>query len=404
MKKILVIGGGFAGLWAALAAARLADKHSDELEIVLVSASPFLTIRPRLYEAHPEKLRVSLHDSLDPVGVTFVDGVVDTIDCRTKTVSVSHALEGRDSYSYDRLILAAGSTQKPLPLPGAVEHSWDIDTYESAIRLDAQLRDVVQHPDKPGNSTIVIVGAGFTGIELATEMRKRLEFHGDAERAAAMRIVLIEVAGVVGPELGANPRTAIELALRSDNIDVRTATKIAGFERNAITLSSGERIDSSTVIVTAGLRANKLTEQFDVEKDALGRLPVDDTLHVKGISNVFAAGDSASAKADETVIAPMSCQHAMPMGRYAGHNAAAELLNVPLRPYRQPDYVTCIDLGTSGAVFTRGWDRKVVHRGEAAKERKQHINTERIYPPQNDRRAILKAADIDTERPRLATE
>ena len=95
----------------------------------------------------------------------------------------------------------------------------------------------------------------------------------------------------------------------------------------------------------------------------------------------------------------MSCQHALRMGRFAGHNAACELLSLPLQPYRQPRYVTCLDLGASGAVFTAGWQREVRMTGAEAKELKRSINGELIYPPRGGRAALLAAATLDEPPP-----
>ena len=89
----------------------------------------------------------------------------------------------------------------------------------------------------------------------------------------------------------------------------------------------------------------------------------------------------------------MSCQHATRMGAFAGNNAAAELLGVPTRPYHQKGYATCLDLGEAGAVFTRGWERKLEMVGEPANKTKQEINTVWIYPPQAERAAALASAD-----------
>jgi len=89
----------------------------------------------------------------------------------------------------------------------------------------------------------------------------------------------------------------------------------------------------------------------------------------------------------------MSCQHATRMGAFAGNNAAAELLGVPTKPYHQKAYVTCLDLGEAGALFTRGWERKVEMVGDVAKKTKQEINTVWIYPPKAERAAALASAD-----------
>ena len=113
-----------------------------------------------------------------------------------------------------------------------------------------------------------------------------------------------------------------------------------------------------------------------------------------GVDGVFATGDAARAACDDDGnYALMSCQHATRMGAFAGNNAAAELLGVPTRPYHQKVYVTCLDLGEAGALFTRGWERKVELVGDVAKKTKQEINTVWIYPPKAERAAALASAD-----------
>ena len=120
---------------------------------------------------------------------------------------------------------------------------------------------------------------------------------------------------------------------------------------------------------------------------------VDEFMRVKGVANIFAAGDVASALLDDVHPSVMSCQHGRPMGRFAGHNVICDLLAQPMLPLRIEWYVTVLDLGAWGAVYTEGWDRKVVSTGEAAKKTKQTINCQRIYPPlSRNRREILDAA------------
>ena len=109
--------------------------------------------------------------------------------------------------------------------------------------------------------------------------------------------------------------------------------------------------------------------------------------------DTFAAGDAASALVDDRHNSVMSCQHARPMGRFAGHNVVCDLVGKPMLPLRIDWYTTILDLGPWGAVYTEGWDRRVVATGAAAKRTKQLINCERIYPPRSgDRRQILDAA------------
>jgi NADH dehydrogenase len=141
------------------------------------------------------------------------------------------------------------------------------------------------------------------------------------------------------------------------------------------------------------MRANPLTAQVPAERDRLGRLPVDEFMRVKGVPNVLAAGDCAWSLIDGVHASVMSCQHGRPMGRFAGHNAAADLLGAPMLPLAIGWYSTVLDLGPWGALYTMGWDRKVVSTGEAAKRTKRMINRERIYPPlTRNRDEILAAA------------
>ena len=177
-------------------------------------------------------------------------------------------------------------------------------------------------------------------------------------------------------------------------------TRVARSDEDGVTLSSGEMLAASTVVWCAGMRANPLTADLGVDRDRLGRVPVDDYLRVNGVQDVFAAGDVAAAKMDDTHLSVMSCQHGRPMGRFAGYNVVSDLLGEPMLPLRIPWYVTVLDLGPAGAVYTEGWDRQVVATGAEAKNTKLTINTERIYPPlDGDREAILAAAAPTLQSP-----
>ena len=153
------------------------------------------------------------------------------------------------------------------------------------------------------------------------------------------------------------------------------------------------------MIWCAGMRAHPLTAALPVERDPAGRLPVDATLRIAGLEHAFAAGDAARLMVTPGHASVMSCQHSRPMGRFAGHNAACDLLGLPLLPLAIPSYVTCLDLGPWGAVYTQGWDRQVVSQGAAAKQTKQVINRQRIYPPRSDPAGGGRAAILDAAAP-----
>lgn len=394
MLDLVVVGGGFAGMWAALSAAHETICNTVDIRITVVSPDPFLTVRPRLYERDPETLRVPLAPAFDSLGIHFKEGAVTAVDARDQSITVRHVDGNLVKIRYDQLIIATGSELKKPPISGLDLYGFNVDTYREAVALDGHLASVLKTPHGPGHNTFVVLGAGFTGIELATEMRDRITVHSDCRTADDARVILIEQADVAGPELGARPRPVIEEALRHAHVELRLGTWIERVEQDAVTLSTGERVPTKTVIVTTGQRANPLSELLLVELDELGRAPTDEMLRVKGLSHIYAAGDIARVYADGAHLALMSCQHAIAMGQFAGYNAARELIGLPLRAYFQPDYVTCIDLGRFGALFTTGWDREISITGMEAKQLKRQINTQLIYPPQGDRRSLLSAIQV----------
>jgi NADH:ubiquinone reductase (H+-translocating) len=200
--------------------------------------------------------------------------------------------------------------------------------------------------------------------------------------------------------MGESARPVIEEALATLGVETRPGIDVVSIGPAGITLGSGEAIPAATVIWCAGMRANPLTRLFPVELDRFGRIPVDAFMRIVGVPGVFAAGDVARAMVDDRHASVMSCQHGRPMGRFAGHNAVCDLFGVPMLPLRIDWYVTVLDLGPWGAVYTEGWDRHVSTRGDVAKRTKQEINCRRIYPPlTRDRREILAAAAAVVQPP-----
>jgi NADH dehydrogenase len=393
--RVLVLGSGFAGLWAALGAARRLDELGvapGTVDVTMVSSTPYHDIRVRDYETDLSPSRIPLSDLLDPVGIKHITGEVTAIDAPARIVESTAGAHG-----YDRLVLALGSQVVKPDIPGLREFSFDIDTHDAATRLQAHLRELAEGPADPAAATVVVVGAGLTGIEEATGLPTMLA-DNFAARAVAPRVVLIDHNPFVGSDMGASARPIIEAALAQTGIETKLGVRVAAIDRRAVALSSGEVVAAATVVWCAGMRANPLTADFGVDRDRLGRLPVDDYLRVCGVPAVFAAGDVAAAKMDDKHMSVMSCQHGRPMGRWAGYNVISDLLGKPMKPLRIPWYVTVLDLGPAGAVYTEGWDRHVVACGREAKDTKHTINTRRIYPPLNrDRDALLAAAAAELQ-------
>jgi len=386
MSDIVVLGSGFAGLWAALGAARRVDElGATDVSITVLSSQPYHDIRVRNYEADLTPCRVPLTEVLDPVGVEHLTADVTAIDPASHTVTSSAG-----THTYDRLVVALGSRVVKPDIPGLCEFGFDVDTYVGATRLQRHLAGLARSAATTSASTAVVVGAGLTGIETACELPSRL---ASLFPDTAPRVVLVDRNPHVGSDMGASARPVIEAALDTLGVQTRLGVGVTAVDADGVTLSTGEVLPTSTVVWCAGMRANPLTADLGVPRDRLGRLPVDDYLRVIGVADIFAAGDVASARMDDAHLSVMSCQHGRPMGRYAGYNVISDLLDEPLLSLRIPWYVTVLDLGPAGAVYTEGWDRQVVASGAEAKATKMTINGRRIYPPLNgDRDAILAAA------------
>jgi NADH:ubiquinone reductase (H+-translocating) len=390
LTAVVVIGAGFAGLWAALGAARRLDElaaPAGSVDITVLSAQPFHDIRVRNYETDLSACRIPLADLLDPVGVAHVATEVTAIDTAARTVATS----GGATVGYDRLVLASGSHVLEPDIPGLRKFGFDVDTHDGALALQRHLRKLADDAPTPAAATVVVVGAGLTGIEAACELPNRLRALF-SRGAVTPRVILIDRNPEVGSDMGPSARPVIEQALSHNGVETRTAVGVTEISPRGVSLSSGEQLEAGTVVWCAGMRASPLTDQLPVPRDRLGRVRVDDYLRVVGVPSVFAAGDVAAANMDDEHLSVMSCQHGRPMGRYAGYNVISDLLGAPMLALRIPWYVTVLDLGPAGAVYTEGWDRVVVSTGAQAKTTKQTINTRRIYPPLTRSRAELLAA------------
>lgn len=396
MQTLLIIGGGFAALDAALSAARrraLAGAGPETLRIAMIAPQPHLVIRPRLYEPRPEMMAAPYDDVLAEVEVEFWPGTVTAIDTGARRVTYAPGEgEGEREAAYDSLVVATGSQLFRPPVPGLAEHGFSIDQLADAVALDKHVKALAQRPRSAARDTVVVVGGGFTGIEAASEMPGRLR---DAlGEDAAVRVVIVERSQTVAPDLGPNPQPIVRQALAEAGIETIPGASVTAIHPDGVVLDSGETIATATVVWSAGMRAAPIVAQVPGEHDATGRLVVDACLRAPSAPGVYATGDAARAACDEDGhVALMSCQHAKRMGAFAGNNAAAELLGHEAEPYHQRAYVTCLDLGPDGAVFTRGWDRNVELTGAEAKAVKAEINTVWIYPPKPDRDAIFAYAE-----------
>jgi NADH dehydrogenase len=366
MQQLVILGGGFSGVWAAMAAASQRHNHgATDIEIILISNSEDLCIRPRLYEAIHQSMLVPLLPLMKEINVKLIIDNVEFITAENSVVCKNQTVD------YDKLIFALGSKLKQPDIKGSKENVFNIDTYEASLAFNHRIKQLIAK--RKNKVQIHIIGSGFTGIELITKLHQRFK-----DKVA---LTLIERSDSIARGLGTSVHSEIMLALAHANVDILLAHQVELFEHNRIQFTNGQSLHADVLVLSTGLIANPLTQDISENLDSSNRVMVNQTLQLPENCHVFVAGDSAKAKVDDEHYSLMSCQHAMPMGTVAGVNAINLLLELPLLPYRQEFYVTCLDLGGSGAVFTQGWERELVKKGHSGAEIKAQINNQWIYPP-----------------------
>jgi NADH dehydrogenase len=400
-NRIVIVGGGFAGVWAAMGAAAAVQRASAQhvVSLTLVSPDGALIVKPRLYESDHSGVRVPLGPVLDALGVEQCRATVSAIDVSERRLTLALDGEHGKQLGYDQLVLCAGSETRAAPYATGVHL---VDSYERGHALQAAVADL--HDAVDARFTATVVGAGFTGLEVACELAVGLRTAAITAGAAPAEVPvhLIDQASTVAPEFGPRARVVIEWALRSLGVAMHCGVAVSEAHARGVSLANGEHIEADLTVWSAGPRASALYEHLGLPLDASGRVAADEHL-ATAVDRVWVAGDGANVVAYGPDYAPMSCQHAIPQGRQAGANAVAQALGRPLGRYRQPLYLTCLDLGPAGALLTEGFERdRILAVGAQAKAFKRYINRSLIYPPGADRAALLKAGRSAPAGPALA--
>lgn len=354
--RVLIVGGGFAGTYAALEMKHLARAGHD---VTLVSAENFLQYQPFLPEVasgtiDPRAVVVPLRPLLRHAKV--VVGEVTAVHHDDRRVDVTIP-DGRGvSLGYDVLVLAAGSSSRVLPVPGLAEHGIGFKTIQEAIFLRnhvlSQLDVAVETDDEQARRaalTFIVVGGGYAGVEALGELE---DLARDALRnypgldPAEMRWILVEAADRILPELPPALAAYAQRRLEERRIEVRVRTRLDSAEDGLMRLSDGDRIRAATLLWTAGVKPAPLAGLTGFPLDERGRLRVDDRLRVEGVDDAWAAGDIAAVP-DRTTggLAPPTAQHAMREGRTLGCNVAATLLGGDVVAFRWRNVGSVCSLG-----------------------------------------------------------
>jgi NADH:ubiquinone reductase (H+-translocating) len=335
-KRIVVVGAGFAGLYAAMELRRAtAAGH----RVTVVNDQNFMQYQPFLPEVasgtiDPRAAVVPLRRVLPHCEILI--GEVRTVEHGQRRALVRFA-EGRDErIGYDILVLSAGSRSRVLPVPGLAEHGVGFKTVQEAIFLRNHVLsrlDVAAETEDPERRraalTFVFVGAGFAGVEAMGELE---DLARDAIRTypmlarGEMRWVMVEAMGKILPELGEDLAGYAMQRLRDRGIEFALNTRLDSAEKGVIRLSDGREFPADTLVWTAGVKASPLARVSGLPVDETGRVVVDEMLRVRGVEDAWAAGDAAVVPDSTTGrSAPPTAQHALREGRRLGKNIAAVL-------------------------------------------------------------------------------
>ncbi|MEU6321420.1 NAD(P)/FAD-dependent oxidoreductase [Streptomyces sp. NPDC047009] len=353
--RILIVGAGFAGYQTARTLSRLTRGRA---EIILLNPTDYFLYLPLLPQVaagilDPRRVTVSLTGSLRHVRLAL--GEADGIDLDARTVHYTDPEGQGGTLGYDRLVLAVGSVNKLLPIPGVSEHAHGFRGLPEALYLrDHVVRQIelAAAAEDPKNCsarcTFVVVGAGYTGTEVAAQgqlFTDELVRQHPLRHGMRPRWMLLDIAPRVLPEMDERLSRTADRVLRRRGVDVRMGTSVKEATHEGVLLTDGEFVDTRSLVWCVGVRPDPIVEGLGRPLER-GRLLVDPYLQVPGQPEVFACGDAAAVPDLEKPgqYTPMTAQHAWRHGKVAAHNVAASLGMGSRRVYRHRDLGFVVDL------------------------------------------------------------
>jgi len=347
-RRVVVLGSGFGGLYAALALEKRLRRRPD-VEVVLVNRENFFSFTPMLHEVAASDLDLThivnpVRKLLSRVGFLLAD--VEAVDLERRTVTVAHGSDHHThALAFDHLVIALGSITNFHGLPGLAEHALPMKSLGDAVALRNRLIACLEEADtecaakaglRDALTTVVVVGGGFAGVETIASIndfvRQALPFYPNL-RPETLRMVLVHSGDGVLPELDPALGRYAARKLAARGIELRLGTRVLGATADTVRLGDGTTISSRTVVWTAGTSPHPLLDTLPCGKER-GRLRVDDRLRLADHDGVWALGDCAAVPGPDGGHCPPTAQHALRQGRTLAANVVAALDGREPRPFR----------------------------------------------------------------------
>jgi NADH dehydrogenase len=342
-KRILILGGGFGGVYTARHLERLL-KHRSDVETVLISRDNFLLMTPLLFEVCSGTL--DLRHCAFPIRAflrttRFGESTVTGIDLERRVVHLAGPGESSE-LTYDQLVLALGAMTNRAMIPGS-EHAFTFKTLADALLLRNHIierfeqADVERHPERKRKLlTFVIIGGGLVGVELFGELSAFADGITPLYKHVArqeVRFILLQAGDRIMPEI--NPQLAdygAGVLAKRLGAEIRTHAMVRGIEPGKVLLPD-ETIEAETIILAAGIIPNPVVAGLPVEKDRRGHIVVDGTMRCPSHPEVWALGDCASIPAPDGRPYPNLAQHALREAKVLARNLCAVLDGKPPQPF-----------------------------------------------------------------------
>lgn len=332
-KQVMVLGGGFAGLYTAM---HLEKEAGADVEIVLMSRENYFLVTPLLFEAGSGML--DPRHVVSPIRklikrARFVEAEVESVDVEKRVVQATQG-KRQLNMSYDQLVVALGGVTNVGIIPGA-EKAMTFKTLSDAIALRNHVIDLFERADVELDEktqremmTFVIVGAGLVGVELMGELEPFVRTVKQAYprvKAEWLRFVLIEGGPKILPELEVELGAYAAKVLEKRGVEVKVGMRVEKMEEETVYLPTGEVLKSQTIIVATGVVPNPLVAGMNVLKDKRGRMEVEGTMRSKSHQEIWSIGDCANIPGPDGKPYPALAQHALREAKVLAKNVAGAM-------------------------------------------------------------------------------